>query len=213
MIKVGILVSGEGSNLAAILQSCLSGTLRDRIHPVVVISNNLKDNVKPKCKYYNEELRAKEMLKENYSKIAYYLIERIKFSKEIIYDNTLCKILQVHKVDLLLLAGYNRVLKVYTYKDTILHVYANKIINIHPSLLPAFPGMNSVKKALDYGVKITGCTTHWVDEGMDTGKIIKQKSCKIHPEDTLKMLLDRVHSLEHIIFIETLVYLYLNKKI
>ena len=100
-----------------------------------------------------------------------------------------------NEIDLIVLAGYMKILS-----SDFVTTFKNKIINIHPSLLPAFPGLNAQKQALDYGVKISGCTVHFVDDGVDTGPIILQSVVEIKKDDTEESLLERIHTEEHKIF-------------
>jgi phosphoribosylglycinamide formyltransferase 1 len=115
------------------------------------------------------------------------------------YDKEIVRILQEHDVypdnGLVCLAGYMRLLS-----PEFVRKYKMKILNIHPSLLPSFPGLNSQKKALDYGVKITGCTVHFVDEGLDSGPIIAQKYVAVLDGDTYESLSDRILEQEHILY-------------
>ena len=115
------------------------------------------------------------------------------------YDKEIVSILQKYEVNpdngLVCLAGYMRLLSSEFVKK-----YKMRIMNIHPSLLPSFPGLNSQKKALDYGVKVTGCTVHFVDEGLDSGPIIAQKHVAVLDNDTYETLSDRVLEQEHILY-------------
>jgi len=198
MINIGILVSGNGTNMEAILKASENGILENRINPVVIISNN-------------REAKAIEKARK-YKSIVEFIIERETYKSAQTYDKAVCDTLKLYEVDLVVLAGYNRLIKNYSHPDCILRSFSKRIVNIHPSLLPAFPGMGAIKQALDYGVKITGCTIHWVDAGMDTGKIIKQKSCIIEPEDTLETLTNRVHKSEHSLYVEALRNVYFLMK-
>ena len=107
--------------------------------------------------------------------------------------------LREHKVELIVLAGFMRMLK-----PAILNAFAGRIINIHPSLLPSFPGLAAWKQALDYGVKVTGCTVHFVDEGMDSGPIILQRTVQILDSDTPEALHARIQQQEHEAYPEAL---------
>ncbi len=111
------------------------------------------------------------------------------------YEDFVWKLLHENPFDLLVLAGYMKILSPRTVRD-----FEGKIVNIHPALLPAFPGIHAIKKAFKCGVKYTGITIHFVDEGIDTGKIIKQVPIKILPNDTLKSLEERIHRIEHRIY-------------
>jgi phosphoribosylglycinamide formyltransferase-1 len=115
------------------------------------------------------------------------------------YDSEIVNVLQEYNVNpengLVCLAGYMRLLSPEFVKK-----YKMRILNIHPSLLPSFPGLNSQKKALDYGVKVTGCTVHFVDEGLDSGPIIAQKHVLVSDNDTCETLSDRILEQEHILY-------------
>lgn len=115
------------------------------------------------------------------------------------YDKEIVSILQKYEVNpdngLVCLAGYMRLLS-----PEFVRKYKMRIMNIHPSLLPSFPGLNSQKKALDYGVKVTGCTVHFVDEGLDSGPIIAQKHVTVWDNDTYETLSDRILEQEHILY-------------
>jgi phosphoribosylglycinamide formyltransferase-1 len=107
--------------------------------------------------------------------------------------------LEEHDVNFIALAGFMRIVK-----KSLLKTFAGRIINIHPSLLPSFPGLNSGKQAFDYGVKFTGCTVHFVDAGVDTGAIINQKCITIEDSDTLESMMKKLHAQEHIAYPEAL---------
>jgi len=108
------------------------------------------------------------------------------------YENALVDLLESKGVELVVCAGYMRILK-----TTILRRYKNRILNIHPAILPSFPGLKAQQQALDYGVTWTGCTVHFVDEGVDTGPIIAQRPVKIEPDDTENSLALRIIKAEH----------------
>ncbi|MCD6500896.1 phosphoribosylglycinamide formyltransferase [bacterium] len=107
------------------------------------------------------------------------------------YNKELAEILKERKIDLVVMAGWDLVMD-----KNFLSQFPNKVINIHPSLCPAFPGLNAEKQALDYGAKITGCTLHFVDEGVDTGPIIFQEAVKVTPDDTIESLRKKIHKKE-----------------
>ena len=108
------------------------------------------------------------------------------------YEEQVLKHLKEHQIDLIVLAGYLRIIG-----KTLLEAYPKRIVNIHPSLLPSFPGLHGIEEAFHYGVKITGITIHYVDSGVDTGPIIFQTTTKIDTEDTLDTLAEKIHALEH----------------
>ncbi|WP_085829280.1 phosphoribosylglycinamide formyltransferase [Clostridium massiliodielmoense] len=177
MLKIAVLISGGGSNLQSIIDNIESKKLNCSIECVISDKEGA----------FGIE-RAKE-----------HNIKTFVFDRKI-YKNTLSqKILEVleEKVDLIVLAGYLSIIK-----GDILKKFKNKIINIHPSLIPSFcgKGMYGIKvheKALEYGVKVTGCTVHFVDEGTDTGSIIIQKTVNVENDDTPEVLQKRVLVEEH----------------
>jgi phosphoribosylglycinamide formyltransferase-1 len=180
MFIIGILASGKGTNLQAIIDYIKEENLPIKIG--VVISDN------PDA-YALERAR-----KENIKAIC---IPSTKYKtilgKEI--EKKYVEVLKENNVQLVCLAGFMRVLK-----STFIKSFHNKIINIHPSLLPAFPGLEAWKQALEYGVKFTGCTVHFVDEGVDSGPIILQAVVPVLPDDTPETLHKRIQEKEHIIY-------------
>lgn len=177
MFKIAVLVSGGGSNLQAIIDSIKNGELDCTIE--CVISDR-------------EDAFAIKRAEEN--NIKNFIIDRKTYR-----DETSDKILEIleGKVDLIVLGGYLSILKGKIVKE-----FENRIINIHPSLIPSFcgKGMYGIKvheKAIEYGVKVSGCTVHFVDEGTDTGKIIMQKSVEVKEEDTPYSLQQRILKEEH----------------
>ncbi|HHX77933.1 MAG TPA: phosphoribosylglycinamide formyltransferase [Firmicutes bacterium] len=177
-MRIAVLASGNGSNLQAILEACRDGAIPGEV--VVVISDR-KDA-------YALERAA------NFG-VDHYFINPRSFSSREEYDREIEKYLIKYGVELVALAGYMRLLSPYLIRR-----YLNRILNIHPSLLPAFPGTTSVKDALEYGVKITGCTVHFVDEGIDTGPIIFQAAVAVSETDTAESLHNKIHELEHQIY-------------
>ena len=175
MKKIAVFASGNGSNFQAIIDEIAKGNLHAEI--AVLVTD------KPGCfaveRAHNHNipvlaLNPKNYLsKEEYEKeIAFYLIEK--------------------NVSLLVLAGYMRLIG-----DVLLQAFNNRIINIHPALLPAFPGKNGIQQAYQYGVKIFGVTVHYVDAGMDTGKIIAQECFKADGTETLEEIEQKIHAIEH----------------
>lgn len=177
-LKLGVLVSGSGSNLQAIIDNIESGKLSSKI--AVVISNN-KDA-------YSIE-RAK---KHN---IPYEIVEHHNFPTREAFDKKIVDILRSYNVDLVVMAGFLRVIT-----KILLDAFPMRILNIHPALLPAFPGLHVQKKALEYGCKFAGCTVHFADEGTDTGPIIIQGVVPILDSDTEETLSKRILAVEHKIY-------------
>jgi phosphoribosylglycinamide formyltransferase-1 len=182
MKKIAVLVSGGGSNLQSIIDAVESGNLKFQI--AVVLSN--------KKEAYGLT-RA-----ENHGIPAQFLNHKDYQSREE-FETRLIKILDGYGVDLVVLAGFMRVLT-----PLFVSHYHHRIINIHPAILPSFPGTHGQKQAFDYGVRFSGCTTHFVDEGTDTGPIILQAVVPVLPDDTEETLGSRILKEEHRIFPESL---------
>lgn len=181
-LRVAVLASGRGSNLQAIIDAIEAGHVQAQI--VAVISNK-KDAVAL-------ERARKHGIKDLF-------VDAKPFagrpdSREA-YDRSLLEVLQQHNVELVLLAGYMKIVTA-----VLVNAYANCMMNIHPSLLPSFPGLDVQKKAIDWGCKLAGCTVHFVTEGVDEGPIIIQASVPILDEDTSDTLAARILVQEHKIY-------------
>lgn len=175
--KVGILVSGNGSNLQAIIDEKIASC-----EIALVISN------KP-------DVYAIKRAQSN--NIPVEIINNKNFETREEFERQLIKSLDSRDIELIVLAGFMRVLTPLFVRH-----YKNRIINIHPALLPSFPGVDAAKQALEYGVKYSGCTVHFVDDGVDTGPIILQAIVSIGDSDTEQTLLERIHKEEHRVFPE-----------
>lgn len=175
--QVGVFVSGSGSNLQALIDAKIPS-----VEIVVVVSNN-------------PDAYAIERAKKN--KIPVEVVDHRNYSSREDFEREIQKRLDQYKIDLIALAGFMRILTPLFIRN-----YKNRIMNLHPALLPSFPGTNAVKQALMYGVKFTGCTVHFVDEGVDTGPIILQAVVPIYDTDTEESLLERIHKEEHRIYPE-----------
>ncbi len=176
--KLAVLVSGRGSNLQAIIDSIEQDA--PDIQLSIVISN-VKDA--PALK------RAEKHGIETVFIDPAASLDRKAFDKAVIDK------LKERSVDLICLAGYMRILG-----REFIQTFANRIINIHPSLLPAFPGLDAQKQAIDYGVKFSGCTVHFVDEGIDSGPIIMQTAVPVFDHDDEESLTQRILEQEHILY-------------
>ncbi len=181
-MKIGILISGRGSNMQAIVEAVQSGLIVN-CEVAVVIS---------------DKADAEGLLKAKERGIETLVIAKNKRSREE-HDAEIIGELQIRGVELICLAGYMRLLS----KDFV-RAFPDKIINIHPSLLPAFKGLDAQKQAIEYGVKISGCTVHFVDEALDHGAIILQKSVEVADDDTAETLSVKILKLEHALYIEAL---------
>jgi phosphoribosylglycinamide formyltransferase-1 len=174
-LRLGILISGGGTNLQAIIDRSETGELDAEV--VCVISN--------KAEAFGLERARKHGIP------AIHLDHR-SFSGRSEYDALLVKELQNHNVELVVLAGFMRIIT-----PTLLKAFPNRVMNIHPALLPAFPGLDAQKQALEYGAKLSGCTVHFVDAGTDTGPIILQAVVPVLESDTEESLSERIHHEEH----------------
>ncbi len=181
MKKLGILLSGRGSNFEAIARNVQAGRIPAEI--AVVISN------KPDAVGL---ARAKEMGLQTRC-ITSKGKEREAFDRQVVAA------LKEFRVDLVCLAGFMRILSPYFVRE-----FPRRILNVHPALLPAFPGENAQRQALDYGVKFAGCTVHLVDEGVDTGPIVCQAVVPVEDNDTEQTLAARILKEEHRIYSEAI---------
>lgn len=174
-IKIGVLASGSGTNLQAIIDSIENGTLPVEI--ACVLSNNSAAIALERAKRHGIP--------------SLHIDHRIFTSREA-YDAALVKTLHEYGVDLVVLAGFMRIIT-----PVLLDAFPSAVMNIHPALLPAFPGLHAQQQALDYGVKVTGCTVHFVDAGTDTGPIILQAAIPVLAGDTEASLSARILVEEH----------------
>jgi len=179
MRKLGILLSGRGSNFEAIARNVQAGKIPAEIS--VVVSNK-------------EEAGGLVIARQMGLKA---ICIPSKGKEREAFEHELIATLHEHDVDLVCLAGFMRVLTPYFIRE-----FRGRILNIHPALLPSFPGVEAQKQALDYGVKWTGCTVHFVDEGVDTGPIVCQAAVPVHDDDTHETLAARILKEEHRIYTE-----------
>ena len=189
IFKLAVLVSGRGSNLQAIIDSIDREELD--AHLSIVISNT-KDAMALK-RAEKHEIKTIFIDPSNYSS-----------SKE--YDKALVLKLKEFSIDLICLAGYMRILG-----EEIIQTFEKKIINIHPSLLPSFPGLNAQKQAINHGVKFSGCTVHFVDSGVDSGPIILQTVVPVYDNDDEKSLSKRILEQEHYLYPKAIKMIQENK--
>jgi len=181
-LRLGVLASGQGSNLQAIINATADGRIDGIV--TVVISDH-------------QEAFALERARQN--NIPAHYLDINSFAGKAAFEEEIVNILRNYQVDLVCLAGYMRVLS-----SVVLDAFPQRIINIHPALLPAFPGLHGQKQAWDYGVKFSGCTVHFVDQGIDTGPIIIQAVVPVLDEDTADTLAARILEQEHQIFPEAI---------
>ena len=178
MIKLGVLCSGRGTDLQSIIDAIADGKLNAQISIVLTDKPNVmaleraeRAGIKNEC------------------------IDRKSFADQLSFEAKLLNELRAAEVDLVVLAGFMRILS-----PTFVRAYKERIMNIHPSLLPAFPGAHAHRDVLAYGVKVSGCTVHFVDEGTDTGPIILQSAVAVLEGDDEESLAARVLEQEHIIY-------------
>lgn len=176
--KFAVFVSGNGTNLQAIIDAVKKGEIKAEL--ALVFSNNRKAFALKRA----EEAGIKTLA-----------LDRKDYATPQSYERDIVIYLREHEIDFVVLAGYMKILSPYFIKE-----FPNKIINVHPSLLPAFKGVNGIKDTFTYGTKLGGVTIHFVDDKMDHGPIIMQESVKIAEKETLESFEEKIHSVEHKIY-------------
>lgn len=174
--RLAVFASGSGSNLQVLLDRARDGELGGAEIVLVV------------C----DKAEALAISRAQRAGVPTLVLLPREFPDKAAYERRVVEELQRRAVDKIVLAGYMRLCG-----PTLLQAYAGRIINLHPALLPAFPGKDAIGQALAYGVKVTGVTVHFVDEGMDTGPIIAQEPVPVYPEDTRETLTPRIQAMEH----------------
>jgi phosphoribosylglycinamide formyltransferase-1 len=177
-LRLGILASGGGTNLQAIIDECLRGKLSAEI--ALVLSN---------------KSQAGALDRARRAGIPVAVVDHRQYPDRKEFDRAMVDALQKARVDLVVLAGFMRILT-----PAFLEAFPHRIMNIHPGLLPAFPGINAQRQALEYGVKIAGCTVHFVDPGVDSGPIIIQAAVPVLDDDDEESLAGRILEQEHRIY-------------
>ena len=183
-LPLGVLVSGNGSNLQTIIDCCEEGTLDARI--AVVLCNKSTAYALERCRKHNIDVA---------------VIDHRVFPSRESFDRQAVEILKAAGVELVILAGFMRILSPEFFR-----AFPMRIMNIHPALLPAFPGIHAQQKALEYGVRFSGCTVHFADEGIDTGPIIIQAVVPVIDGDTQETLAQRILVQEHRIYPQAIQY-------
>ena len=176
-INIAVFISGRGSNLQSIIDAA-GGELP--VQPVLVISDNQE---------------AFGLQRAEKAGIEAKFVDPASFPSQKDYEQKLIKLLAERAVELVALAGFMRLLSSYFLEN-----FPGRVMNIHPSLLPSFRGLHAQKQAVDYGVKVSGCTVHFVDEGMDTGPIILQEAVPVYDDDDADSLAARILEKEHEIY-------------
>lgn len=181
-LRLAVLASGRGSNFMAIYEAIQKGELQADIGVLI-----------------SDQARAEALQKARDAGIEALHINPGDHSGRNEYEGEIVRILQTRDIDVVVLAGYMRLVG-----KVLLDAYKMRILNIHPALLPSFPGLHAHRQAIDYGVKFSGCTVHFVDEGMDTGPIIKQAVVPVFANDSEASLADRILIEEHRIYSQAL---------
>ncbi|MDT1958226.1 phosphoribosylglycinamide formyltransferase [Carnobacterium divergens] len=181
-MKIAVFASGNGSNFEAIAKSMNQGEIEGAI--VLVFSDRTDAYVLERAKSLQIPVRS---------------FSPKQFANKVEYEREILKELEAKEVELLVLAGYMRLIG-----PTLLNAYPNRILNIHPALLPEFPGLHGIRDAFEAGVKQTGVTVHYVDNGVDTGPILAQKRVNIEENETLASLELKIHQAEHQLYPEVI---------
>lgn len=187
--RIAVFASGFGSNLQALIDYNNKHGLNGDI--VLVFSNN-KD--------------AFALVRAKKNNIKAVFMDPTRYSSREKYDSKIIEMLEEEKIDLVVLAGY-----MFLLSQEFVHRFKNKILNIHPALLPSFKGTHGIKDAYRYGVKVTGVTVHFVDEDLDRGPIILQEAVDIDPDDSVEELEGKIHKVEHKIYPEAVKYFCENR--
>ncbi|MNZ44545.1 Phosphoribosylglycinamide formyltransferase [compost metagenome] len=172
--RIAVFASGQGSNFQTMVDASLSGSLGAEV--VLLVCDKSQAPVIERARKAGVES---------------FVFDPKAYARREDYETEIAAELEKRNVDLVVLAGYMRLLT-----SVLVDRYAGKMINVHPSLLPAFPGKNAIGQAWDYGVKLTGITVHFVDGGMDSGPVIAQQAVEITSEDTLDSLESKIHQAE-----------------
>lgn len=182
VLRIGVLASGRGSNFQSIIDAIGDGRLSARI--TILISDNPRAGAIERAKRHN---------------IEYVVLDPSRYATKDDFFRTIADELARRSTELVVLAGFMRIVR-----KPLIDAFPQRIMNIHPALLPSFPGLHGQRQALEYGVKISGCTVHFVDEGVDTGPIIIQAAVPVYHDDSEETLSERILSMEHRIYPEAI---------
>jgi len=181
-MNIAVFASGRGTNFSAVARAVKSGKIKANLALLV-------------C----DQPAAAVLGRARRAGVKIALVERLGSSSKEEFENEIIRNLEENKIDLIVLAGFMRILS-----PSLVRRYQNRIVNIHPSILPSFKGAQAIKDAFEYGVKFTGITVHFVDEETDHGAIILQSTVKIEESDTLESLEAKIHKLEHRLYPEAI---------
>lgn len=188
--RIAILISGRGSNMVALADAARDGRIRNAEIAIVI----------------SDQAKAGGLIKAKELGIETLIIERCGRPR-VEHDREVVAALQVRHIDLVCLAGYMRVLS-----HEFIDAYRGRILNIHPSLLPSFPGLDAQQQALDHAAASSGCTVHFVDETLDGGPIVAQRAVPVHKDDTVESLSARILEKEHQLYPEAVIMVLSNRK-
>lgn len=183
MVKIAIFASGSGTNFDNIMKKIASGALKH-----IEVTGLYTDKPDASCVALARE-----------HQVEVYAYEPKHYASKKAFEEAICQQLKQDQVEWIILAGFMRLIG-----ETLLHAYENRILNIHPSLLPKYKGKHAVEQALNSGETMTGTTVHFVDAGMDTGKVIAQRQCPIYPDDCVSELEQRIKTLEYELYPEVI---------
>ena len=189
MVRLAVFCSGKGTNLQAILGACLPRRPASRTGRQADRRKRLPATV---ALVVSDQAKAYALKRARRFGVETLILNPDDFPSRPAYERTLLRHLKRRKIDYILLAGFMRILS-----PAFVRAYRNRILNIHPALLPAFPGAHAVRDALRAGARMTGVTVHLVDGGVDTGPIVLQEAVPVQSHDTEKTLHERIHRLEH----------------
>jgi phosphoribosylglycinamide formyltransferase-1 len=188
-MNIAVFASGNGSNFQAIVDAVQSGRVNVNVALLVCDKPN-----------------AKVVERARQTGVPVFVFEAKQYATREDYEREILVALEQHRIELIVLAGYMRLIT-----DVLVTPWYGKMINIHPALLPSFPGVNGIRQALEYGVKVTGVTVHFVDGGMDSGPIIAQTPVPIEETDTEQTLATRIHQAEHQLLTQVIQAFSLNR--
>jgi len=181
-VRLGVLCSGSGTNLQAILDATRDGVLRGVAEVAVVISDRAQARALDRARAFDPPVAA-------------VFVDPGVVPDRQALDAELVRVLREHRVDVVCLAGFMRLVG-----PAFIGAFPDRMLNIHPALLPAFPGLHAQRKAIEHGVRVAGCTVHFVDEGVDTGPIVAQAAVPVHDSDDVDALSRRILEQEHRVY-------------
>jgi len=177
-MNIAVLASGTGTNFEALCRVAKRGDIKGKIK--LLITNVKTSYVRKRAEEYN---------------VPWFFVDPKQFKSRESFDKEIVRILKKEKVELVILAGFMRIIT-----PSFVKAFKNRILNIHPALLPSFKGTDAINRAYKYGVKVTGVTVHFVDDRIDHGPVVFQKAVEIRENESVKDLEERIHRVEHILY-------------